>query len=126
MIASPASSNRLKNALETAKVINAIAPNVPVGIWSVLIVWPNSNIWVQNNMYAKNMFRIARLSWPPHTMQSCITCTVEKIPTLVRFTHMLVHALLKKSSPVNDAWIYPYLENCSHILSHNHARKLTI
>lgn len=35
----------------------------------------------------------------------CITCTIEKMPTLLRFTHMLVHALLKKSSPVNEAWM---------------------
>merc|ERR1719329_1430972 len=52
-------------------------------------------------MYAKNMFRIARLSWPPHTMHSGKDTYVGQVHA------MLVHALKKKSSPVNDAWIYP-------------------
>lgn len=92
----------------------------------MLIVWPISTMCVQNNTYAKNIFKIARLNWPPHTMHSCMICTVLKMATLLRLTHMLVHALEKKSSPVNDAWMYPYFENCSHILSHNQARMLTM
>lgn len=47
MIASPASSNRLKKALATAKVMTAIAPNVPVGTEVELMVWPTSIAVVQ-------------------------------------------------------------------------------
>jgi len=37
---------------------------------------------------------------------------------------MEVQALVKKLSPVKEAWIYAYLVNCWQIFSNSHARKL--
>jgi len=112
MMASDASSNRLRNAVEHAKVISAIAPNVPVGIWFILRTWPMSTRSMHTNIYIRVKFINVRVICPPYVMHIVISCNVENTVMLFRFTHILVQAEEKKSSPVKDAWIYPYLENC--------------
>lgn len=72
-------------------------------------------------VFAKQMAKL-----PANEIMVSVICTMVKMPILNRFTHMDVHALLQKFSPVKDAWMKPYLVNCWQIFSISHAMQFSI